>query len=88
MAPLRFCAYQYGNLPFPELIERWRRAEALGFDVVWNCDAMNEPDHPGRINFEATETLAAMALSTSTIRVGTLVNTLIYRNPAVVAKAA
>ena len=38
--------------------------------------------------FEASSILTAMALYTSRIRVGTLVNTLIYRNPAVVAKTA
>jgi alkanesulfonate monooxygenase SsuD/methylene tetrahydromethanopterin reductase-like flavin-dependent oxidoreductase (luciferase family) len=38
--------------------------------------------------FEATAVLTAMALNTSKIRVGTLVNTLIYRNPAIVAKTA
>ena len=37
---------------------------------------------------EATATVTAVALHTSRIRVGTLVNTVIYRNPAVVAKAA
>lgn len=88
MTSIRFCAYQYANRPFPELIRRWRQAEELGFDVLWNCDAMNEPDHPGSVMFEATATLTAMALHTSTIRVGTLVNTVIYRNPVVVAKAA
>lgn len=85
---VRFCAYQYANRPFPELVERWQRAEALGFDVLWNCDAFNEPDQPGAIMFEATAVLTAMALNTSKIRVGTLVNTLIYRNPAIVAKTA
>ncbi len=88
MARIRFCAYEYAHRPIENLIERWRRAEVLGFDVLWNCDAMNEPDTPGRAMFEATSILAAMAVHTSTIRVGTLVNTLIYRNPAAVAKAA
>jgi len=88
MSPLRFCAYQYANRPISELVERWQRAEALGFDVLWNCDAMNEPDHPGAMMFEATAVLTAMALNTSKIRVGTLVNNLIYRNPAIVAKTA
>jgi alkanesulfonate monooxygenase SsuD/methylene tetrahydromethanopterin reductase-like flavin-dependent oxidoreductase (luciferase family) len=88
MERIRFCAYQYANRPVPELVQRWNRAEELGFDVVWNCDDLNEPDHRGRIMFEASSILTAMALHTSRIRVGTLVNTLIYRNPAVVAKTA
>jgi alkanesulfonate monooxygenase SsuD/methylene tetrahydromethanopterin reductase-like flavin-dependent oxidoreductase (luciferase family) len=88
MGRLRFCAYQYAHLPLPELHARWAGAEDLGFDVLWNCDAMNDPDRPGSIFFEATSILTAMALRTTTIRVGTLVNSLIFRNPAVVANAA
>jgi alkanesulfonate monooxygenase SsuD/methylene tetrahydromethanopterin reductase-like flavin-dependent oxidoreductase (luciferase family) len=88
MKPIRFCAYQYANRPLPELAQRWRSAEELGFDVLWNSDDLNEPDHPGSFMFEASSILTAMALRTSRIRVGTLVNTLIYRNPVVVAKAA
>jgi hypothetical protein len=88
MKRIRFCVYQYANRPLPELAQRWKRAEELEFDVLWNCDALNEPDHPGMIMFEASSILTAMALHTSRIRVGTLVNTLIYRNPAIVAKTA
>jgi hypothetical protein len=46
MAELRFCAYQYAHLELPELTARWRQAEELGFDVLWNCDPMNDPDRP------------------------------------------
>jgi alkanesulfonate monooxygenase SsuD/methylene tetrahydromethanopterin reductase-like flavin-dependent oxidoreductase (luciferase family) len=88
MKPIRFCLYQYPDRPMPILVERWKRAEALGFDVLWNADTLNEADHPGMTNFEAVATLAAMAVHTTRIRVGTLVTTLVYRNPAVVAKAA
>ena len=88
MKRIRFCAYQYANRPLAELAQRWKRAEELEFDVLWNCDDLNEPDHPGMIMFEASSILTAMALHTSSIRVGTLVNTLIYRNPAIVAKTA
>jgi alkanesulfonate monooxygenase SsuD/methylene tetrahydromethanopterin reductase-like flavin-dependent oxidoreductase (luciferase family) len=85
---IRFCAYQYQHHPVPVLVERWRRAEDAGFDVVWNVDAVTEPDHPRTTMFEATATLAAMALSTSRIRVGTLVTSLYLRNPVMTAKAA
>lgn len=88
MRALRFCLYQYAHHPLPVLEERWRRAEELGFDVLWNCDTLNEPDHPGMPHFEATSILAAMALRTSRIRVGTLVTSLVLREPAMVAKAA
>ena len=85
---IRFCAYQYQHHPLPILVERWQRAEEAGFDAVWNVDAMADPDHPRMTMFEATTTLAAMALSTSRIRVGTLVTSLYLRNPVMTAKAA
>jgi hypothetical protein len=48
VAGLRFCAYQYQyqHLPLDDLRARWRRAEERGFDVVWNCDTVVEPDRP------------------------------------------
>jgi alkanesulfonate monooxygenase SsuD/methylene tetrahydromethanopterin reductase-like flavin-dependent oxidoreductase (luciferase family) len=85
---IRFCIYQYQHHPLPQLIERWVRAEEAGFDVLWNVDAVNEPDHPGMTLFEASTTLAAMALSTSRIRVGTLVTSMYLRNPVMMAKTA
>ena len=47
MAGLRFCAYQYQHLPLDALRGRWRDAERSGFDVLWNCDTVVEPDRPG-----------------------------------------
>ena len=46
MAGLRFCAYQYQHLPLDALRRRWREAERSGFDVLWNCDTVVEPDRP------------------------------------------
>ena len=85
---IRFCAYQYQHHPLPLLVERWHRAEDAGFDVLWNVDSMTDPDQPRTTMFEATSTLAAMALNTSRIRVGTLVTSLYLRNPVITAKAA
>ncbi len=73
MATLRFCAYQYQHLPLDVLTERWREAERLAFDVVWNCDTVVEPDRPRHAMFDGPTTLALMARETSEIRVGTLV---------------
>src|SRR5262245_49339407 len=88
MAPLRFCAYQYQNLPLGELTRRWSRAEELGFDVVWNCDTMVDPDHPRHVMFDGPATLAMMAMRTDRIRIGTLVTSLYFRHPVGLAKAA
>ncbi len=87
MAGVRFCAYQYQHLPFEQLYDRWARAEQLGFDVLWNVDTVVEPDRPRTMLFDGPTTLAAMALKTSTIRIGTLVTSLFFRSPVLVAKA-
>jgi alkanesulfonate monooxygenase SsuD/methylene tetrahydromethanopterin reductase-like flavin-dependent oxidoreductase (luciferase family) len=88
MADLRFCAYQYQHLPLDSLRQRWREAEQRGFDVVWNCDTLVEPDRPRHVMFDGPTTLTMMAAETSRIRVGTLVSSLYFRQPVSVAKAA
>lgn len=87
MATLRFCAYQYQHLPLDVLMERWREAERLAFDVAWNCDTVVEPDRPRHAMFDGPTTLALMARETSEIRVGTLVSSLYFRQPLTLAKA-
>lgn len=87
MATLRFCAYQYQHDALDLLAERWRRAEELGFDVVWNCDTVVEPDRPRHVLYDGPTTLTLMATATSTIRVGTLVSSLYFRQPVTLAKA-
>jgi alkanesulfonate monooxygenase SsuD/methylene tetrahydromethanopterin reductase-like flavin-dependent oxidoreductase (luciferase family) len=88
MTGLRFCAYQYQHLPLPALIERWREAEQRGFDVIWNCDTLVEPDRPRHMMFDGPTTLAMMAEHTQTIRIGTLVTSLYFRHPATFTKSA
>jgi alkanesulfonate monooxygenase SsuD/methylene tetrahydromethanopterin reductase-like flavin-dependent oxidoreductase (luciferase family) len=86
--PIRFCAYQYQNLPLRELEGRWLRAEELGFDVMWNVDTVVDPDRPHSMMFDGPATLTSMALATERIRVGTLVTSLYFRSPVTAAKAA
>jgi alkanesulfonate monooxygenase SsuD/methylene tetrahydromethanopterin reductase-like flavin-dependent oxidoreductase (luciferase family) len=88
MPRLRFCAYQYQHLPLDALTVRWREAERLGFDVLWNCDTLVEPDRPQHMMFDGPATLTLMAERTATIRVGTLVTSLYFRHPATFAKSA
>jgi len=73
MADLRFCAYQYQHMPLDALRGRWRDAERSGFDVLWNCDTVVEPDRPRHTLFDGPATLTMMAADTRRIRVGTLV---------------
>ena len=88
MANLRFCAYQYQHLALDELAKRWRLAEDLGFDVVWNCDTVVEPDRPRHVMYDGPTTLTLMGAATSRIRVGTLVSSLYFRQPVTLAKAS
>lgn len=88
MAKVRFCAYQYQNLPLAVLQQRWRDAERLGFDVVWNCDTVVEPDRARHPMFDGPTTLTLMAVGTTSIRVGTLVTSLYFRHPVTLTKAA
>ncbi len=88
MSTLRFCAYQYQHLPLGELREHWVEAERCGFDVLWNCDTVVEPDRPKHLMFDGPTTLTLMGEATSRIRVGTLVSSLYFRHPVTLAKAA
>jgi alkanesulfonate monooxygenase SsuD/methylene tetrahydromethanopterin reductase-like flavin-dependent oxidoreductase (luciferase family) len=88
VAALRFCAYQYQHLALDALQQRWRDAERLGFDVLWNCDTVVEPDRPRHAMFDGPTTLTMMAAETTAIRVGTLVSSLYFRHPVTLAKAA
>jgi len=88
VADLRFCAYQYQHLPLDVLHRRWRDAERLGFDVLWNCDTVVEPDRARHMMFDGPVTLTLMAAATTSIRVGTLVTSLYFRHPVTLTKAA
>ncbi len=88
MADLRFCAYQYQHLPLVALQQRWRDAERVGFDVLWNCDTVVEPDRARHMMFDGPATLTLMAAATTRIRVGTLVTSVYFRHPVTSAKAA
>jgi len=67
-------------------IEKWRRAEALGFDSAYTYDHLYWLRLKDRPWFGAVPTLTAAALSTSNIRLGTLVTTPNFRHPVPLAK--
>jgi len=89
--------YQIPNFSYPGGVEtlfdtvlaQAREAEANGFDTVLVMDhfyqlpGIGTPDQP---MLEAYSTLAALAASTSTIKLSTLVTGNTYRNPALLAK--
>jgi len=70
-------------------LEALKAVEACGFDAVWNFDHMLPFAGPDDAScFDTLTTLAAMAASTSRIRLGSLVNGVLYRDPATLAKSA
>lgn len=72
------------------MLETWRRADDTeGIDGAWLFDhfypIFGDPEGPC---LEAWTTLAALAHATDRLRVGTLVNAMPYRHPAVTANMA
>lgn len=64
-------------------------AERLGFDSIWFYDHFHTiPKVTPRSCFECWTTLAALAATTTKIRLGQMVTCNLYRNPAVLAKMA
>lgn len=88
---MRFGIVSGTRKPFPELVQRWQEAEALGFDTVWVTDHFitgEEPEQDLEPIFEAWTAIAALAMTTTTIRFGVMVTGNTYRNPALLAKQA
>jgi F420-dependent oxidoreductase-like protein len=74
------------QLTWDQILERVRFAEDAGFDGAWVFDHFTalyaDPDGPC---LEGWTLLAALAASTSTIRLGTLVTGMTHRHPSVLA---
>lgn len=66
--------------------DRWQRAESLGFDTAWTYDHLAWRTMADGPWFATIPTLVAAALSTSTIRLGTLVASPNLRHPVTFAK--
>jgi F420-dependent oxidoreductase-like protein len=72
----------------PELARAARRAEAAGFDSVWVWDHLVDPFSWDGPILEAWTAMGFIAASTSRVTIGTLVNGVTYRYPAVLVKQA
>ena len=74
-----------------DMLSVWREADGIDvFESAWNFDhfyPINVADTAGPC-MEAWVTLTALAQATSRIRIGTMVNGVVYRHPAVLANMA
>jgi probable F420-dependent oxidoreductase len=77
------------EVPFPEVLEMARAAEAVGFDSLWVGDHLiyDLPDGP-RGPWEAWTSLAAIAAVTERIAIGPLVASIGFHEPTMLAKQA
>jgi F420-dependent oxidoreductase-like protein len=76
------------NMTWEKTVERWRLFERLGFESAWLCDHLVQPSRPQGPYFEAWSLLGGLAAVTDRIRIGVLVTSNTFRNPAVLAKMA
>jgi alkanesulfonate monooxygenase SsuD/methylene tetrahydromethanopterin reductase-like flavin-dependent oxidoreductase (luciferase family) len=76
------------RMSFDTILERTLAAEAGGFESVWLMDHLAAPAAPEHDTFEGWTLAAALAVRTSTIRIGHLVTCDPFRHPAVLAKMA
>jgi alkanesulfonate monooxygenase SsuD/methylene tetrahydromethanopterin reductase-like flavin-dependent oxidoreductase (luciferase family) len=85
VSQLRFGILSFTTAPYDTLAHLWRDAEALGFDSAWVDDDLNLPR---MADFEAWAVLAALARDTTRLRIGTLVTSITYRHPTLLAAQA
>lgn len=85
---LRFQVLTVPTVGWDEYLDQFVRCEALGFDVVALADHFCDFTNPQGPWLEAWTGLAAVAASTSTIRLATCVSQIPLRHPGVLAHQA
>lgn len=87
-APRLFGIHTIQTWTWPELRDRWQWFESLGFDSLWLPDHFFPTAGRDKPMFEAWTLLSGLALVTQRARIGILVSSNTFRQPAVLAKQA
>ena len=85
---LRFQVLTLSNVPWDELLRRYRRLEELGFDLAGVADHFVDWSNPSSPWFEQWTLMAAIARETTQIRLLTCVIQIPFRNPAMLLNQA
>ena len=90
---VRFSIWPGAHRPWDEILELTLHCEAQGWDGVWFADHFmpdTGPDGPPADGptIECWSALAGLAAATQALRLGTLVSSVTYRHPAVLANIA
>ena len=87
---MRFSVWPAMERSWDEVLDLAQRSEAAGWDGIWVADhfMVEEPGEGSTGVLEVWSTLAGLAEATSRITLGSLVCSLTYRHPAVLASAA
>jgi len=85
---LRFGAGVLPNASWKEIVKRFKYIEELGFDIEWTGDHFVDWSRPNDPWFELWTLLAAIAVETTRIRLGSYVTQIPFRNPALLARQA
>jgi alkanesulfonate monooxygenase SsuD/methylene tetrahydromethanopterin reductase-like flavin-dependent oxidoreductase (luciferase family) len=88
MHDLRFSVLVLPNVPWPEFLRRCRQVEALGFDAIGLADHLVDWAGGKGPWFELWSQVSALAMTTTRVRLTTLVAQIPFRNPALFALQA